>query len=249
MSKNPNSRSKPVKETESMNGAMKFFLAGCVAELYLLLIRRFYINGSAEQAIAWHDHYLKYLLGAGAVVLVVGLVMAFLCKASKPKQTIGWWVTGAGAFLAVSTGMVMALNASAVNLLSVVVPVAMLLGILWTLYDRECALSLSILGTTLIVLWICKKIIASSTMGIYVKIGAVVYLVLMCAIAYLLRQGKLSKLLPAESDELPIYAACGLSVIGVLLAFISNPMITYYTMWTLAIVVFALAVYYTVKQL
>lgn len=249
MSKNPNSRSKPVKKTEPMTGAMQFFLAGCVGELYLLLIRRFYINGSIEQAIAWHDHYLKYLLGAGAVIFVVGLVMSVLWKSIKSKRVIGWWTTGAGAFLTISTGMVLALYTSAVTLLSVVVPVAMLLGILWTLYDRECALSLSILGTTLIVLWICKKIIASSSMGIYVKIGAVVYLVLMCAIAYLLRQGKFSKFLSAEADDLPIYAACGLSVIGVLLALVSNPMITYYTMWALAIVVFALAVYYTVKQL
>lgn len=249
MSKNPNSRAKPVKKSEPMTGAMKFFLAGCVAELYLLIIRRFYINGTFEQVIAWHDHYLKYLLGGGAAALILGLVLSVLWKSDKPKRTIGWWVTGTGAFLTVSTGMVLALNASAVTLLSVVVPVVMLLGILWTLYDRECAFSLSILGTTLIVLWICKKIIASTTLGLYVKIGAVVYLVLMGAIAYLLRQGKLSKFLPADADDLPIYTACGLSAVGVLLAFIANPMITYYVMWTLAIVVFALAVYYTVKQL
>ena len=41
MSKNPNK--KAVQKDEPMNGAMKFFLAGCVAELYLLIIRRFYV--------------------------------------------------------------------------------------------------------------------------------------------------------------------------------------------------------------
>ena len=48
MAKNPNSRPRPAKREEPMNGAMKFFLAGCVAELYLLIIRRFYINGTGK---------------------------------------------------------------------------------------------------------------------------------------------------------------------------------------------------------
>ena len=44
MSKNPVSKSKPVKRNEPMHNALKFFLAGCVAEIYLLVIRRFYVN-------------------------------------------------------------------------------------------------------------------------------------------------------------------------------------------------------------
>ena len=53
MPKNPNQRSKPVKRDEPMTGAMKFFLAGCVAELYLLIVRRLYVNGNAQQQINW----------------------------------------------------------------------------------------------------------------------------------------------------------------------------------------------------
>lgn len=41
MAKNPNKKAKALQKDEQMNGAMKFFLAGCVAELYLLIIRRF----------------------------------------------------------------------------------------------------------------------------------------------------------------------------------------------------------------
>ena len=39
-----------------------------------------------------------------------------------------------------------------------------------------------------------------------------------------------------------------LSIVALVVALFSST-ITYYTMWALAIVVFALAVYYTVKQL
>ena len=89
---------------------------------------------------------------------------------------------------------------------------------------------------------------SSMYLGTYVKIGAVVYLLLVAAIAYLTYKDKLTKLLPASCEKFPVYLACGLSAVGVLLAFFV-PSILYYAMWALAIVVFALAVYYTVKQL
>ena len=247
MPKNPNSKSKPVKRDEPMNGAMKFFLAGCVAELYLLIVRRFYINGNAEQQIAWYDYYLKYLIAAGAVVLAVGAVLSVLWRQDKKKRVIGWSVLGAGAFLAISSGLVL-WNMSTVTLLTVVVPVVMLLGILWSLYDRECALSLTILGASLIALWICRKQMYSMFLGTYVKIFAVVYILVLIAVALLTKQGKLKKLLPASADPLPVYVACGLSAVAMLGTLFSS-IVAYYAMWALAIVVFGLAVYYTVKQL
>ena len=65
-----------------------------------------------------------------------------------------------------------------------------------------------------------------------------------------LNGGKLGGLqvLTAGADPMPIYAACGLSVVALAIALFSST-IAYYAMWALAIVVFALAVYYTVKQL
>ena len=53
MAKNPNRKPNPAKKDDSMPGAMKFFLAGCVAELYLLVVRRFYVNGTLEKVVAW----------------------------------------------------------------------------------------------------------------------------------------------------------------------------------------------------
>ena len=81
MAKNPNKKAKALQKDEQMNGAMKFFLAGCVAELYLLIIRRFYINADSELSrIAWYDHYLWMLAGIGAGVLAVGLIAALTAK-------------------------------------------------------------------------------------------------------------------------------------------------------------------------
>lgn len=248
MSKNPNSRQKPVKHSEPMNGAMKFFLAGCVAELYLLIVRKYYINGSAPQQIAWFDHYFKVLVGAGVAVLALGVILSIVFRADKKKRVWGWAVTGAGAFLAIASGMIWALNVAAMTFLSVLVPVVMLLGIFWALYDRECALSLTILGAGLMALWVLPKTMSDVGIGIYAKIGAVLFLVVLAVLAILTKQGKLSKLLPANADPVPVYVACALSAVAVVLSFLSSAL-AYYAMWALAIVVFALAVYYTVKQL
>ena len=85
-------------------------------------------------------------------------------------------------------------------------------------------------------------------LGTYVKIFAVVYILVLLAVALLTKQGKLKKLLPAKADPLPVYVACGLSAVAMLGA-LFNATVAYYAMWALAIVVFGLAVYYTVKQL
>lgn len=254
MSKNPVSKSKPVRRNEPMNNAMKFFVAGCLAELYLVVVRRFYVNGTAEQLLAW-DTYLRYFLAAGAVILVVGLVLLLVWRQIPKRRKIGWYVFAAGAFLAVSSLMIIKLYSTALTFLCVVVPVAMLLGILWNLYDRECAWSLTILGASLIALWVCRRQMDSIYLGTYVKIAAAVYIVLLLVVAFLAQRvdkngGKLGKfqVLPAGADPLPIYVACGLSVVALAAALFSTT-VAYYAMWALALVVFALAVYYTVKQL
>ena len=254
MSKHPVSKSKPVKRNEPIRGALIFFLTGCVAELYLLVIRRFYVNGTAEQLVACDDA-LPYLMGAGAVVALVGLILGIAWRQVKKRRWIGWSVFAAGAFLGGSAWMIKTFYVSALTLLCVVVPVAILLGILWSLYDRECAWSLTILGASLIAMWVCRRGLDNLYLGTYVRIAAVVYLVVLATAAVLANKaekngGKLGKyqMLTAGADPLPVYLACGLSAVGLVIALFSS-VIAYYAMWALAIVVFALAVYYTVKQL
>lgn len=251
MPKNPNSKS---KQDEPMNAAMKFFLGGLVAELYLLIIRRFYLGGTVVQMIAWYD-YLLYFALAGLAVLAVGLVLSIRWRADKKKRSIGWTVLAFGAFLAFASWFIRVGNVSALTLLCITVPLVILLGILWSLYDRECSYALTILGASLVVLWVCRRGLSSMYLGTWVRIAAVAYLVLLVVLALLARQadrkgGMLGKLqvLPADADVLPIYVACGLSAAALGVALISTT-VAYYAMWALALVVFALAVYYTVKQL
>ena len=81
-----------------------------------------------------------------------------------------------------------------------------------------------------------------------VKGAAIVYVLILLAVFVLVKQKKLTKLIPAKADLMPIYASCAISCVA-LLAAIFSTVIAYYAMWALAAVVFGLAVYYTVKQL
>lgn len=246
MATNPNRKSKPVKKNDSMNGAMDFFMGGCIGELFLLIVRREYLEGSVDKMIAWYDHYLGYLIIAGLAVLALGAVLAVLWKASKAKFRIGMTVAVAGAFVAFASFLIR-WNMSSLTLLMVAVPVAMLLCIIWCLYDRECALALTVLAVSLIAVWLCRRI-AGGTLAVMLKAGVAVWIVLLIVLIFMTKAKKLAKLLPAKADPLPIYVASGLSIVALAAALISSS-IAYYAMWALAAVVFALAVYYTVKQL
>ena len=196
MAKNPNKKVAP--KDEPMNGAMKFFLAGCVAELYLLILRRFYINADSELTrIAWYDHYLWTLAGIGAGVLAVGVIAALVLRGSAKKQKSAWILAAAGAFVGAATALVR-LNMATLSFMTIVVPVIMLLGILWALYDRECALALTVLGASLFVLWGVRRYGSSMYVGTTVKICVVIYLVLLAVLAVLTKNGKLNKLLPPK---------------------------------------------------
>ena len=230
-----------------MTSAMKFFLVGCVAELYLMIVRRYYVNGSAEQQIAWFDSYLKTFILVGVAVFAVGAVLSYLWRQNKKTRIYAWMLGGFGVFLAAASALIL-WNMSSLTLLSTLVPVVMVLGIVWSLYDRECAMSLSLLGVSLFAVWICRRQLNSIYLGTFVKVAAAVLIVVLIVIAILAKQGKLSKLLSAKADLTPVYTACALSIVA-LAAALASPVIAYYAMWVLAIAVFGLAVYYTVKQL
>lgn len=255
MSKNPNSKSKQVKKNDPMTGAMKFFLGGCFAELYLLVIRRFYISGTLDQVVAW-DGYLQVLAYVGLAVLVLGAVLAGLWWKQQPKRRwIGVTLAAAGVFVAAASWLVRHYLGAALTPLCVLVPAVMLLGILWTLYDRECAWALTILGAGVVAVWVCRKGVGNLYWNTLVLAGAVCFIVLMLVCVLLARKasqngGMLGKLrvFPKGTGCTPIYMACGVSALTTAAAMISST-IAYYALWALAVVIFALAVYYTVKQL
>ena len=243
MAKNQNR--KPVKRKDPMDLATTVFLAGCFAEMYLLMVRRYYINGNTDQVLAWYAA-LPIIALFGAGIMFIGFVLSKKWKHNKKKRSFAVWAAGIGAFLMVSTALIR-INMSFLSLLTTLVPVAMLLTLVWLLYDRECALTLSILSTALIMLWLCRRLGGHTTLGTALLLLGAGYILLMVVVIVLVKQGKFP-LLKASNASLPVYVGAGLSIVTVAVSLFSTTL-AYYAMWALAAVVFALAVYYTVKQL
>ena len=219
MAKDPNERS--MKRDDSLFGATLFFFAACLAEAYLMVLRKYYIHGDmVTQTLVWHDR-LPVFAGLGAAVLVLGVVLSVLWKADGRRRLIGWCLAGIGAFFAGGSLLIRAYQE----------PALMLLSVLWAFYDRECSIALTVLSASMIVLWVSRRLFSHLTLGVPVKVLSVVYILLLAGLCWLARG-----------------AASGLSAAAIVLALFSASM-AYYAMWALGIVFFALAVYYTVQQL
>jgi len=245
-----------IKKTAApANGALKYFLEGCVAEFYLLVVRRYYINGTAEQLIAW-DSVLQVLLYIGLGVLAVGIILAVIWRKSGDwRHSAAQILVSSGAFLAAGNWVIRTVYPNGSMILCVLVPAVMLLGVLWTLYARECFYALSVLGSGILAVWICRHGENSVYWKTFVSVGAAVYLVLLAATAFVAYRAERNhgtfgpfRFLPADADYLVIYASCILSAAATAVSLVSVS-IAYYALWVLGLVIFALAVYYTVREL
>ena len=111
------------------------------------------------------------------------------------------------------------------------------------------------LGLDLAVLWVCRKGIGSAYWHGKVLAGAIVFLVCLAVLALLTARmaksrgmlGKL-RLLGENFDAMPIYAACGIAAVTTVVALVSS-VAAYYCLYAVAVLLFALAVYYAIRQL
>lgn len=250
-------KSKVISKTAQKNDcasymAIRFFLGGCGAEAFLLMIRNYYVTGTANQVVAW-DGYMYPMAFAGLVVALLGLGgLLTKGKTSEIWKEASLWVLGAGAYVAVICGLVRTLYTALLTPMVMVVPVVMLLGILWSLYAGEGAVAISTLGVSLLALWMARKVLYHLTLGTLAHVGLVVYLVVLALVAYGTYQRASGKkkcaIITAHSDVRAIYVACGTSAVAVAIN-LFNTVIGYYAMLALLAIVFVIAVHYTVKEL
>ena len=243
------------KNNAPLNGALKFFIGGCLAEIYLMTVRKYYINGDVNQMLGW-DAAMPTLMGIGAAVLALGVILAIVWrKASGWKRTLAWIVVFTGLFFSAGNWLVKAVYPSGAVILSVIAAAAMLIGVLWCLYARDCFYAMAVLGTGLFATWVCRHGVNNIFWRSYVIAGACAYLVLLAAVALAARKveradGMLGtiRVLPEKTDCTILFVTCGLSAAATVLSLFSAT-VAYYALWVLGIAIFILAVFYTVKEL
>lgn len=227
--------------------AMRSLICGCAAEIFLFIVRH-YANGTMNQVVIWNERYLPILAGVGVALLALGAIWIGLQRGDRFKRTIGIYAACAGVFVALSSLLAIR-NLTYLDYLIVIVPLCAFLGIIWGLYDRECALSLTALGMGTVATWIFSR--AMQPFSPYLTLSKALAVVLLAALAaslYLLWSGKLKNFLPPKANALLIYVSFALTFAGILASLVSVSAAGY-AMWTLALASFALLVYYTMKQI
>ena len=227
--------------------AMRALLCGCAAEIFLFIVRR-YANGTANQMVLWNERYLPILAGIGVAILAIGAILTGLQRGDRFKRALGLYLSAAGGFVAL-VSLLSIWDLTFLDRLIVIVPMVAFLGIVWGLYERVCALSLSVLGTGIVATWLFSRTMQPFSPYLTVSRAlAVALLLALAAMIYLLWNGKLTSMLSLKSDTLLLYVSLAFAFGGILASLV-NVGATTYAMWTLALVAFGLLVYYTMKQI
>ena len=244
------------QENQALSRVFLVFLLGLAAECYLFLVYRNYVVGTVPAMLAWRN-VLKYGGIIGLVLLLAGAAGAALYfrKGEGKKGAAACWCAGVGAFFAMSGWIMSTFYPAGVTVMCVMVPVLTVLGLVLFLYQREGFLTTLALCGSFLAGWVCGDGLDSPNWRIPIIIGAVLGLLILAALALLVRkaqqdEGKLMglRVLPVDCAYKVVYAGLAVCFVCVLAALVYAPA-AYYILWALGIAVFVEMVYFTTKMM
>lgn len=256
MAKNTNKRTmRREKNDRCMNRALELLTAGFLGEFYLLMVNNYFVKGSIEQLVAM-SYVLEVLVYVGLALVAAGVALLIVNKKKEQGFTaLNKWLLISGVFFTLSSQLMLKIYPQGTTFMCILVPVIMVLGIVFLMYQHEfsvqtAALSLSILATVLL-----NRGAGKTNWTLIVKGYSVfaVFAVLALQILVLMAQRndgcvKTLLLFPSKTDYKLTYAVLVVCVLVILAAlFVGNA--AFYGTWVLSILLFVLAVYYTVKML
>lgn len=256
MAKNNDKRAERIaRSNRNVNRAITLLMVGVIAEFYLLMVNNYFVKGGVGQVLTMMS-VLKALGIIGAAAFGAGLVMWIMRKKWTRFAPAALWLLCAGFFFAMSSELMLRIYPQGTTMMCVIVPVAMLIGIVFLLYPREFSVQAVGLTASLMAMYLIHHG-SGSEMWSALVIGCSVFAVaVIAALAVAVYKagkngGKLEKfgnlrIVSQDGDYKLIYAVlavCALAIVAAL--FVSS--IAYYGLWVLAIGTFLLAVYYTVK--
>ena len=257
MAKNNKHTERMAKSDRNVNRAMILLMVGLIAEFYLLMVNNYFVKGAVGQVLTMMT-VLKVLGIAGAALFGAGLVLWFMRKKWTRFAPAAPWLLSIGFFFAVSSQLMLKIYPQGTTVMCVLVPVAMLLGIVFLLYPREFSLQALALTAAMMAMYLIHRGGGSDTWrGLVIGCSVFAALVI-AALAVAVSKadkngGKLEKLgdlriVSVDGNYRLIYAVLAVCVAAIVVALFATG-IAYYGLWILAVGTFLLAVYYTVKMM
>lgn len=257
MAKNNKHTERMAKSDRNVNRAMILLMVGLIAEFYLLMVNNYFVKGAVGQVLVMMS-VLKVLGIAGAAAFGAGLVLWIMRKKWTRFAPAAPWLLCAGFFFAMSSELMLKIYPQGTKAMCVLVPVAMLLGIVFLLYPREFSLQALALTAAMMAMYLIHRGGGSNTWrGLVIGCSVFAALVI-AALAVAVSKagkngGKLEKLgdlriVSVDGNYKLIYAVLAVCVAAIVIALFATG-IAYYGLWILAVGTFLLAVYYTVKMM
>ena len=257
MAKNNKHTERMAKSDRNVNRAMILLMVGLIAEFYLLMVNNYFVKGAVGQVLTMMT-VLKVLGIVGAAAFGAGLVMWIMRKKWTRFAPAAPWLLSIGFFFAVSSQLMLKIYPQGTTVMCVLVPVAMLLGIVFLLYPREFSLQALALTAAMMAMYLIHRGGGSDTWrGLVIGCSVFAALVI-AALAVAVSKagkngGKLEKLgdlriVSVDGNYKLIYAVLAVCVAAIVIALFATG-IAYYGLWILAVGTFLLAVYYTVKMM
>ena len=257
MAKNNKHTERMAKSDRNVNRAMILLMVGLIAEFYLLMVNNYFVKGAVGQVLTMMT-VLKVLGIAGAALFGAGLVLWFMRKKWTRFAPAAPWLLSIGFFFAVSSQLMLKIYPQGTTVMCVLVPVAVLLGIVFLLYPREFSLQALALTAAMMAMYLIHRGGGSDTWrGLVIGCSVFAALVI-AALAVAVSKagkngGKLEKLgdlriVSVDGNYKLIYAVLAVCVAAIVIALFATG-IAYYGLWILAVGTFLLAVYYTVKMM
>lgn len=257
MAKNNKHTERMAKSDRNVNRAMILLMVGLIAEFYLLMVNNYFVKGAVGQVLTMMT-VLKVLGIAGAALFGAGLVLWLMRKKWTRFAPAAPWLLSIGFFFAVSSQLMLKIHPQGTTVMCVLVPVAMLLGIVFLLYPREFSLQALALTAAMMAMYLIHRGGGSDTWrGLVIGCSVFAALVI-AALAVAVSKagkngGKLEKLgdlriVSVDGNYKLIYAVLAVCVAAIVIALFATG-IAYYGLWILAVGTFLLAVYYTVKMM
>ena len=231
----PRREARIAKNDRNLNSALTLFTAGFIAEFYLLLINQYFVKGSVDQVVA--------IAGYLEVMAIVGAA-AF--------GAAGKWLLGLGLFFGVSSLLMRRVYPMGTTVMCILVPVLMLLAVVFLLYQHEFAVQA--IALTLAIASAVLLNHGSSSMPALVTAfcwAAMVFVAALLVLTVMLQKHegsyKGTVIFPAKTNYALTCAVLVLSIAAIAVSLFAG--LAYYVIWGAAVLLFVLAVWYTVKML
>ena len=240
------------KNNRNMNRALELLTAGFLAEFYLLLVNNYFVRGTINQLVTM-SYVLEVLMYVGLALVAAGIAMLIVGRKNKDFGNLSKWLLIAGVFFTLSSELMLKVYPQGTTAMCIFVPVVMILGVIFLMYQREFSVQTAALALSILAMVLMNR--GNGNWSLVVKgysVCAALVIAALAVIAYLAQRSEgcigSVRIFQSGASYKMLYLVLVICLAAIVAAMFVGS-IAYYGVWALSVLLFILAVYYTVKML